>query len=109
MEKIEKFKNFAKQNPSLLNYVNNKKMTWQKFYEMYDMYGENEDIWKPYLKVQNEISSFDLINWFKNIDIDSLQENINSIKRVIGVFEDLKTNNKHSEYQPRPLYRHFED
>ena len=39
MNKITQFKEFVKQNPSLLNHVKEEKMTWQKFYEMYDIYG----------------------------------------------------------------------
>lgn len=106
------FKNFVKENPSLVNYVNSDKMTWQKFYEMYDMYGPENEIWNDYIKKSSktkDIASFDLINWIKNINIDSLQENINSVKRVIGVLEDLKTTNPKKDYQPRPIYKHFED
>ena len=36
----EDFKKFVKKNPRLLRYINNKEMTWQQFYEMYDLYGE---------------------------------------------------------------------
>lgn len=40
----EEFKSFVRKNPSLIKYVNNNSMTWQKFYEMYDMYGESNDV-----------------------------------------------------------------
>ena len=40
MSKLEEFKNFVKDNPKLINYVKNNEMTWQKFYEMYDIYGK---------------------------------------------------------------------
>ena len=108
----DNFKQFVRKNPSLVSYVKSGDMTWQKFYEMYDLYGENSDIWKNYLEFSsNTISSFDILNWLKNIDVDALQENINSVKRVIGVLQDLgeKNNNNNSSYRPRPLYRHFED
>lgn len=119
MSKLEEFKEFVKKNPALIKYVKNDEMTWQKFYEMYDLYGEEENIWKDY-RTANEKSiiastttGFDLINWLKNIDIDAFQENINSVKRVVGVLQDLNTNNTNdntsSEYKPRPIYKHFED
>ena len=40
MDTKEKFKDFVKKHPELISYVKNKKMTWQDFYEIYDMYGE---------------------------------------------------------------------
>lgn len=119
MSNLDKFKEFVKKNPGLVKYVRNNEMTWQKFYEMYDLYGEENEVWKDYNETKQSISSttvsgFDLINWLKNIDIDAFQENINSVKRVVGVLQDLnsKDNSKvgtSSEYKPRPLYKHFED
>ena len=42
------FKMFVRSNPNLIRYVNNGSKTWQDFYEMYDIYGENSDIWNKY-------------------------------------------------------------
>ena len=47
--KKEEFKQFAKENPKLIKFVKNNEMTWQKFYEMYDLYGKDENIWKDYI------------------------------------------------------------
>ena len=105
------FKEFVKSNPSLLKYVKNKEMTWQQFYEMYDMYGENNDIWNKYLIDKKENKTNDFINYFKNINLDQLQESINSIQRVIGVFSDIENKNetKNDNYEPKPIYKHFDD
>lgn len=115
MNKLDSFKDFVKNNPSLLKYVKNKEMTWQNFYEMYDMYGEDNNIWNDYIKeksISNTVSSIgvsDIINWIKNVDVDKMQESINSVQRVLGVLEDLGNNKETPEYKPRPLYKHFED
>ena len=116
MSKLDSFKEFVKKNPSLLKYVKNNEMSWQQFYEMYDMYGESNEIWKDYIhekNVTNTVSALgvmDIINWLKNVDVDKMQESINSVQRVIGVLEDLGNNNSpKQEYKPRPLYKHFED
>ena len=116
MSKLDSFKEFVKSNPSLLKYVKNNEMTWQKFYEMYDMYGESNDIWKDYIKeknVTNTVNSLgvaDILNWIKNVDVDKMQESISSVQRVLGVLEDLGNNStSKQEYKPRPLYKHFED
>ena len=122
--KTKAFKEFVKKNPQLISYVKSNEMTWQKFYEMYDLYGEDENIWKDYIKKQ-EISSklgssgiagltlSEVVNWFKNVDLDSLQESIGNVQRVLGVVQDFsKKENKDqpiNTYKPRPLYKHFED
>ena len=115
----EEFKKFVKENPMLLKYVESKEKTWQEFYEMYDLYGNDNKIWEKYLN-SNEViekkdstnSLNDFVSIFKNIDLDSLQKSIESIQRVLGVFQDITNSNKEDvkkEYVPRPLYRHFED
>jgi len=52
------------------------------------------------------------MSFFKALDLDSIQNGISSIQRVLGVFEDLggkNSGNINDEYKPRPLYKHFED
>jgi len=126
MAKIDEFKSFVRQNPNLANYIKDGSMTWQKFYELYDMYGSENEVWNSYKKndVRNDnvtktaasLGSFtlaDTLNFIKNIDLDSLQNGISSIQRVVGVVSDLTNKNtvsqNKSEYKPRPLYKHFED
>lgn len=126
--KKEEFKNFVKNNPSLIKYVKNNEMTWQKFYEMYDLYGEDNDIWNNYIKKENVVKKeekltkagiagltlSEIVNFFKSVDLDSLQESIGNVQRVLGVVQDFskkdtpKTSPKET-YKPRPLYKHFED
>jgi len=109
MTKIDDFKSFVKKNPNLVKYVNNGEMTWQKFYEMYDLYGEDNDIWKKYIAVgAGSFAVSDLLSYFKNINLDNVQNGINSIQRVLGVLGDIKENQK-QEYKPRPIYKHFDD
>lgn len=111
----EEFKTFVRNHPTLIKFVNNKEMSWQSFYEMYDMYGENNEVWEPYLKkskeaVKNNNSNINFVDYLKNIDLDNLQESINSIQRVLGVVSDLaiKDNNT-NEYEAKPLYKHLDD
>ena len=39
MSKIDDFKEFVRKNPSLISQVKENNMTWQQFYEFYDLYG----------------------------------------------------------------------
>lgn len=115
MEKKSDFKNFVKKNPVLINYVKNNNMTWQKFYELYDLYGEDENIWKEYLidKKTSE-SNINIFDFIKNIDFDTIQTGVSSMQRVISLLQDMSSDKKNvntnkEEYKPRPLYKHFED
>ncbi len=111
----EEFKKFVRDNPRLIRYIKNKEMTWQSFYEIYDMYGDSQEAWKPYLSEDKEkpkSTNIDFMNYLKNIDLDAVQESINSIQRVLGVVGDLTTKNTttaSNEYEPKPLYKHLDD
>ena len=105
----EEFKEFVKDNPSLIKYVRNNEMTWQKFYEMYSLYGKDNKVWDEYLGKSNH-SINEVVNWFKNIDLDNLKEGIGNLERVLGVVKDFtKKDDIVSTYKPRPLYKHFDD
>ena len=108
----EDFKKFVRNNPKLIKYIKNKEMTWQSFYEIYDMYGENNEIWKQYLsdKKVSSIPNIDIMNYIKNIDLDAVQESINSIQRVLGVVGDLTNKNSDTmSNNTKPLYQHLDD
>ena len=127
--KKDEFKLFVKANPFLINIINNTDKTWQDLYEFYDLYGDNEEAWNKLLettknnntnnqdtKTTNNLSSHldDLIKMAKNIDVDKVQEGITSLQKTLTLFGDLflnKNNNSNntSNYNPRPLYRRFED
>ena len=123
MEKIDSFKEFVRNNNYLINYTRNGTKTWQDLYEMYDLYGEDGDAWNKYLsedtrnttqttapKTANYME--EIVRMAKNIDMDKVQEGITSLQKTLGLFGDLFTSKSSSntkEYNPRPLYRRFDD
>ena len=125
--KKDLFKEFVKKNPKLINYVKNNEMSWQKFYEMYDLYGEDESVWNEYIGTKNNdkvnntteklalggLTLSEFINFIKKVDLDSLQDGISNVQRVLGVVQDFSKKDSKTEqtnsYKPRPLYKHFED
>ena len=70
-------------------------MTWQKFYEMYDLYGENNSVWNEYINsevkaaeaVTSGVGLASIFNWLKGINLDDVQIGINNLQRVIGFFK----------------------
>ena len=108
----EDFKKFVRNNPKLIKYIKNKEMTWQSFYEIYDIYGDSIDAWEPYLEDTNTKSknNIDIMSYIKNIDLDTVQESINSIQRVLGVVGDLTSKNTNTVSNDiKPLYQHLDD
>ena len=118
---LENFKNFVRNKPNLQNFVAKGEMSWQDFYNMYELYGEQNSVWDKYLNINNGIQSStavtlkDMIGMFKNIDMTEVQNSITSLQKGIGYIEDLvKTKEKNipvrkSSYEARPLYRYSDD
>ena len=98
MDKKEEFKAFVKENPFLIQYVRDGKKSWQDFYEMYDLYGEDEDAWGKLLneestKVERNDSRGgyleELVKMAKNVDVNKVQEGISSLQKTLGLFGEL--------------------
>ena len=123
MTNVDNFKSFVKKNPKLVNYVRAGSMSWQKFYELYDLYGEDNSIWNDYLKEEKKEDNLrkttssaspfsNILEMAKNIDANKLQNGISSIQKAIGLFGDMLTKDKqesNNTYTPRPIYRRFDD
>lgn len=109
----ETFKLFAKKHPELANYVLKGNTSWQQLYEIYEIYGENSNIWNSYFtketlsdQITNGASTIkNFLNNFKNIDMDSLQKGITNIEKTIGLLQDIGLTTRNSE----PIYKRFED
>ena len=111
---LEKFKSFVKQRPVLAHYVQNGSTSWQKLYELYELYGENSSIWNKYLYNDSNTTLKDVFSMIKNIDISEVQNSIISVQKGIKYIENLvkeKENNlpKRNTYEARPLYKYFDD
>lgn len=110
----ESFKVFARNNPELIDYVKNKRATWQELYEVYNLYGEDRNIWNKYLSSSKDTNSNvgfkDIVDMVKDIDLEKVRSGIDSIQKTISMVQDLglKTKNE-NRYQTRYRYRHLDD
>ena len=115
MNKKEEFKSFVRLHPELVSYVRDKKNTWQDFYEIYDMYGDSEDVWNRYQDTDNRaLPIAELSNLVKNINMDNVQKYINNAQKAISVIQELTTKNPTQAVQnipksPRPITKFFGD
>ncbi len=124
----EQFKEFARKHPELAVKVMQGNTTWQKLYELYDIYGEEGSVWDNYItpisavnnnqtsQNQNTPTTFkEFFNTFKNMDMDSIQKGVTNLQKTIGLLQDLgiaslgKVTGNTEKYQPRPIYKRFED
>jgi len=114
MDNLDNFKLFVKNNPTFATYIKDGSMSWQKFYELYDMYGEESTVWDEYRQEKKKSPTInEIVNMAKNIDMNKLQDGVNSLSKAVGLFSDLfaskSGNNATSIYKPRAVYRRFED
>lgn len=120
----EEFKAFVKTKPELVNYVTKGEMTWQKFYEIYNIYGTDDKVWSKYKenkdvstnKSSDSFSFSSIVDMVKKVDMDSVQKGIGSMQKAIELLQGFTSGsaakdavNTASSYQPRQLFKKFED
>jgi hypothetical protein len=129
MDKIDSFKNFVKTKPYLAYKVHSGLTSWQKLYEIYDVYGENHEIFSsgekakeepPKVETKNEppvtekvspnqtakIGIASILKTIQDIDVDKFSENLNSVKKIFTLFERPKSTTVEN---PPKTYKRFED
>ncbi len=116
----EEFKNFARKHPELVHFIKNGESSWQKFYEIYDIYGEEESAWQDYF-VKNKTTSTgtdynfkSITDKIKNIDLSSIQEHITTAQKALGIVQELTGKGAAATtatevVEPRPINKIFED
>ena len=108
----ESFKIFARSHPELVSHVMSGDVTWQKLYELFDIYGDDNEIWDKYISNNiGKYSSFkDVFNSIKRIDLDSFQKGVDNLQKTIGLIQGLPIGNSIDKpYVPRDIYHHMED
>lgn len=109
MDKKTNFKEFVSHHPELITFVKNKENTWQDFYEIYDIYGENEDAWNKYFNKDDSIG--ELTNLFKSINMDNVQKHINNAQKAVSLIQEItnKSTPNIVSKTPRPITKFFGD
>ena len=105
----EEFKAFARKHPELVHFIKSGEATWQRFFEIYDIYGEEESAWQDYFTKTNtseangnEYSFKSITDKIKNIDLSSIQEELTGKSSAT-------TSSAAEVVKPRPINKIFED
>lgn len=121
----DSFRAFVRSNPNFIYSVRNKRVTWQELYELYDLYGEDKSVFNKYLESSSNNSSSsrgssksafnDISNMIKELDVDKVQNGVTSLQKALSLFSELfaskegASNNGGNNYEPRAVYKRFED
>jgi hypothetical protein len=118
---VQKFKEFVRNHPGMIQEVRSGAKTWQQFYEEWYLLGENDDIWNAYTVDGNsqttvaaaqgnesgEQSNFmgQMISFFKNINMDQVQYHLTNVTNAIGsvqqVIQQFQGNSTTQTQQPQ--------
>ncbi len=103
----ENFIKFVKANPSLVDYVKKNNTSWQDLYEIYALYGEDNDIWKKYL-TNNGVD--ELINMIKGINLENIKKTTESLQKAVEIIQGLSGNKNSDEpYEKAVKYEDLDD
>ncbi len=121
----DSFRAFVRSNPNFIYSVKNKKVTWQELYELYDLYGDDKSVFSKYLEESSSSnrssgggsskSAFnDISNMIKELDVDKVQNGVTSLQKALSLFSELFASkeggsNAGNSYEPRAVYKRFED
>ena len=115
---MDDFKKFVSKKPYLKDKINKKETTWQELYEHYDLYGEDDEIFKK--EENNEESTQEtntssqdnsingLFDMLSGIDIDKIADGLNGMKKVLGILGELSATQEDKNMQnpkPKPFSR----
>lgn len=116
----EEFKTFVRKKPELIKYVNSGNTSWQKLYETWNLYGENDDIWNNYSNNINgqkesnkeEFNMSNITDMIKKIDMNQVQKGVTGLQKMIELIQGFTTKEEttsSTKYEPRQLFKKFED
>ncbi len=114
---IQKFKEFVKDHPKLINEVKEEKRTWQEIYEDWCLLGEKDEIWHKYKegfesklekpeKPEKPDFMSTIISAMKGMDINQVQQHISTFGEAITSIQQLIGDLKGSNQQATSTSQH---
>lgn len=105
----EKFIEFVRKNPNLVDYVKRNNTSWQSLYEIYAIYGEDQSVWNKYLSSKDN-SINELVNLIKGVNLESIRKVVDGLQKTISLVQEIGGNKQENEtYQKSPVYEDLDD
>ncbi len=96
---VQKFKEFVKNNPKIIQEVRKGNATWQEFYEDWYLLGEDDQRWENIgeekstnIETKSESNGdfmSNLIGMVKKVDPNQMQSHINNLSQAIGAIQGV--------------------
>ncbi len=96
---VIKFKEFVKNNPSLIKEVRNGNSTWQELYEDWYLLGEEDNRWKTLGDKRNSSTEKEvekkgdwvstILGSIQKMDPDQIQHYINNLSQALGAIQGV--------------------
>lgn len=105
----EKFIEFVREHPKLVNYVKRSNSSWQNLYEIYVLYGEDSNVWNQYLNSKDS-SINELVSLIKGINLESVRKVVDGLQKTVSLIQEIGgKNDLKEEYQRSPIYEDLDD
>ncbi|NUK28999.1 YlbD family protein [Parageobacillus sp. VR-IP] len=97
---VEKFKQFVKKHPKIIQEVRSGKKTWKEFYEDWYLFGEDDEMWESYKQEQSPAKQKEkggskwlekISNILQNMDSDEVQKHLESVQQAIAAIQNIIT------------------
>ncbi|WP_349410381.1 spore coat protein YlbD [Pseudalkalibacillus sp. SCS-8] len=128
-EKVEQFKMFVRSHPGLIDHVKSGNQSWQEVFTEWNLLGEEHEQWGQYIernigvsskkkvktksKNVNDLSVGELLNMFKNLDIEEVREYVSQFSSAVtGIQEMLQQFQSKGPSRPpmnNPFNHYFKD
>ena len=106
MDRKEEFKAFIKDKEFLIDKVNKGETSWQKLYEIYDLYGESASVFSKEIKEEEvkENKANNLLKAFEEMDVNKINENLEGVRKILAVLGEFtkKDDTKSKRTYSRP-------
>ena len=105
----EKFKQFVKNNPKIIDYVKNNNKSWQDLYEIYALYGEDESIWNNYLN-DNKTGIDELVKLIQKVNLESVKNTVDGLEKAVSLLQEIGKGKKEPKlYEKTRKYEDIDD
>ena len=119
MDKFEEFKEFCKDKEYLKQTVRDGKHTWQELYEIYDIYGPEDELFSDKKEETEESSQSEnegekkeglgsILNALNGFDPDKISDGLNGMKKILNILSEVTKPDEAPKLSKRKVSRPYQ-